>query len=101
VCETLSSWCDKLTVFLGIEYDNWIDDSLSWGLQCEYDAAFMKSVGANSVRVRSVEAEYNHVDCMAAFARAGIYAWVSLGNFSYDINRVSKDSVWRVEHRNS
>lgn len=57
--------------------------------QCQRDAALMKTLGANTIRVYHVDATADHSGCMAAFANAGIYLFVDLDTFTTAINAVS------------
>lgn len=41
----------------------------------------MQTLGANCIRVYHVDATANHDGCMAAFAAAGIYIFVDLGQW--------------------
>lgn len=65
------------------------DDPLVDTTQCQLDAALMKQLGANSIRVYHVDASEDHSGCMSAFADAGIYAWIDLDSFKTYIRFVS------------
>jgi hypothetical protein len=56
------------------------------------DAALMKEVGANTIRVYHVDPTANHDGCMSAFAAAGIYLFVDLDTFTTAI-----DQVWEID----
>ena len=63
---------------LGIAYQLTDHDPLADAAQCKRDAALMKTIGANSIRVYHVVAALNHDGCMSAFSDAGIYTWIDL-----------------------
>jgi len=65
----------------GVAYQLTRDDPLVDTTQCQLDAALMKTLGANSIRVYHVDGTANHEGCMNAFAAAGIYLWVDLDSF--------------------
>ena len=65
----------------GIAYQLQEADPLVDVAQCRRDAALMKTLGANSIRVYHVVANQDHDACMAAFADAGIYTWIDLDTF--------------------
>ncbi|KAJ6263088.1 1,3-beta-glucanosyltransferase gel4 [Drechslerella dactyloides] len=54
--------------------------------QCALDAALMKTLGVNTIRVYQTDPHGNHDDCMRIFADAGIYLFVDLANFETGIN---------------
>ncbi|KAF3916317.1 hypothetical protein ABW21_db0203898 [Orbilia brochopaga] len=54
--------------------------------QCALDAALMKELGVNTIRVYQTDPHGNHDDCMQIFADAGIYLFVDLANFETGIN---------------
>lgn len=66
----------------GVAYQLVEDDPLAQTEQCQLDAALMKSLGANSIRVYHVDPTADHDGCMSAFSDAGIYAWIDLDTFS-------------------
>ncbi|TKA81525.1 hypothetical protein B0A55_02981 [Friedmanniomyces simplex] len=66
----------------GVAYQLTNDDPLAQGNQCQLDAALMKTLGANSIRVYHVDPTANHDACMSAFSDAGIYAWIDVDTFS-------------------
>jgi len=67
--------------FTGVAYQLTNDDPLATS-QCKLDAALMKTLGANSIRVYHVDPSANHDDCMSALDDAGIYVWLDLDTFS-------------------
>jgi beta-galactosidase/beta-glucuronidase len=69
----------------GIAYQLVPDDPLITTSQCSADAALMKTVGMNSIRVYHVDPKGNHDSCMKAFADAGIYIWLDLDTFNTQI----------------
>lgn len=66
----------------GIAYQLTPDDPLAQGDQCKLDAALMKTLGANAIRVYHVDPAANHDECMSAFEDAGIYLFLDLDTFS-------------------
>ncbi|KAK6358155.1 hypothetical protein TWF730_007509 [Orbilia blumenaviensis] len=54
--------------------------------QCALDAALMKELGVNTIRVYQTDYSANHDDCMKIFADAGIYLFVDLANYETGIN---------------
>jgi hypothetical protein len=77
-------------VVLGIAYQLTPDDPLVDTNQCKLDAALMKEVGANTIRVYHVDPTADHDGCMSAFADAGIYLFVDLETFTTSITQVCK-----------
>ncbi|KAI1616087.1 Glucanosyltransferase-domain-containing protein [Exophiala viscosa] len=65
----------------GVAYQLVEDDPLANPTQCQLDAALMKTLGANSIRVYHVDASADHSGCMNAFADNGIYVWVDMDSF--------------------
>jgi hypothetical protein len=65
-------------------------DPLVDGTQCGLDAALMKTLGANTIRVYHVDPSANHEPCMTAFANAGIYTFIDLDTFDTQINPVRR-----------
>ncbi|KIV78688.1 hypothetical protein PV11_06312 [Exophiala sideris] len=65
----------------GVAYQLVEDDPLANPTQCQLDAALMKTLGANSIRVYHVDASADHSGCMNAFANNGIYVWVDMDSF--------------------
>ncbi|KAK5126131.1 hypothetical protein LTR85_011486 [Meristemomyces frigidus] len=66
----------------GAAYQLTDSDPLADTQQCQLDAALMKTLGANSIRVYHVDPTADHDGCMSAFSDAGIYAWIDLDTFS-------------------
>lgn len=65
----------------GIAYQLTPEDPLAQADQCQLDAALMKTLGANAIRVYHVDPSADHDGCMKAFSDAGIYAFVDLDTF--------------------
>ncbi|KAK7948163.1 glycolipid anchored surface protein [Apiospora aurea] len=65
----------------GIAYQLTPDDPLVDTDQCKLDAALMKTLGANTIRVYHVDSSSDHDGCMAAFADAGIYVTIDMDTF--------------------
>lgn len=61
---------------------------LTNGDQCKIDAKLIGELGANVVRVYSVDPTLEHDECMKAFDDAGIYVIVDMSTPVYYINRV-------------
>ncbi|EFW98931.1 glycoside hydrolase family 72 [Grosmannia clavigera kw1407] len=79
----------------GVAYQLSDDDPLVDEKQCTRDAALMKTLGANSIRVYHVDASADHSGCMTAFADAGIYALIDLDTFStYILSPTMTDATW-------
>jgi hypothetical protein len=53
----------------------------------------MKTLGANTIRIYHVDPSADHKACMAAFADAGIYAFIDLDTFDTQINPVRRNTV--------
>lgn len=71
------------------------DDPLANPNQCKLDAALMKTLGANSIRVYHVDATANHDSCMSTFSDAGIYTWIDLDSFhTYIIPEGAQTPQW-------
>ncbi|KAH7324048.1 Glucanosyltransferase-domain-containing protein [Rhexocercosporidium sp. MPI-PUGE-AT-0058] len=68
-------------------YDPLVDTA-----QCTRDASLLKTLGANTVRVYTVDAKSDHTGCMAAFDAVGIYVLVGLGDPTNSLNRA--DPKW-------
>lgn len=64
-------------------------DSLNDPKRCQIDAGLLKDVGANTIRVYTVQNDEDHDGCMEAFANAGIYVWLDLPTPDGNINDVS------------
>lgn len=73
---------------IGIAYQLTEADPLIDTNQCTRDAALMKTLGANTIRVYHVDPTSDHSGCMAAFAAAGIYLFVDLDTFTTQIDPV-------------
>ncbi|KAF2682969.1 glycoside hydrolase family 72 protein [Lentithecium fluviatile CBS 122367] len=73
----------------GIAYQLVPDDPLIDNTQCGLDAALMKEIGTNSIRVYHVDPTADHDDCMKTFADAGIYIWLDLDTFDTQIEQIS------------
>ncbi|PGH23315.1 hypothetical protein AJ80_02567 [Polytolypa hystricis UAMH7299] len=71
----------------GIAYQLTPHDPLVDTEQCKRDASLMKKLGANAIRVYHVDPDGDHVDCMKAFADAGIYLFVDLDDFPTQIEQ--------------
>ncbi|KAF2870771.1 Glucanosyltransferase-domain-containing protein [Massariosphaeria phaeospora] len=67
--------------------------------QCNIDAPLIKDLGANVVRVYSVDPTLNHDACMKAFEDAGIYVIVDMSTPTYSIKR--NDPQWSFELRDA
>ncbi|KAK0706534.1 Glucanosyltransferase-domain-containing protein [Lasiosphaeria miniovina] len=65
----------------GVAYQLVEEDPLVDGEQCSRDAALMKTLGTNTIRVYHVDATKDHTKCMNAFADAGIYTLIDLDTF--------------------
>ena len=78
-----------MTSCSGVAYQLIDQDPLINTTQCQLDAALMKQLGANSIRVYHVDGGADHSGCMNAFADAGIYLWVDMDNFKTYITIVS------------
>ena len=63
-------------------------DVLADTSQCQIDAGLIKSLGANTVHVYTVDNTENHDGCMQAFASQGIYVWLELATPMKSIDRV-------------
>ncbi|MAD84553.1 MAG: hypothetical protein CL912_16465 [Deltaproteobacteria bacterium] len=51
-------------------------------------ATLMKSLGANTIRVSTVNSTSDHTGCMSVFEDAGIYVLIDLGDPTNSFNRV-------------
>ncbi|KAK3387044.1 Glucanosyltransferase-domain-containing protein [Podospora didyma] len=78
----------------GIAYQLTPDDPLVNEEQCGLDAALMKSLGANAIRVYHVDAKKDHDKCMSLFADAGIYTLIDLDTF--DTYILPNDPWWNA-----
>ncbi|RYO79914.1 hypothetical protein DL766_003841 [Monosporascus sp. MC13-8B] len=73
----------------GVTYAfSYIVDPLLDTSQCQIDAGLIKDLGANTIRVYTVDGSQNHDGCMQAFRSQGIYVWVDLPSPSMFINRI-------------
>lgn len=77
-----------LTTLSGVAYQLVPHDPLIDTDQCKLDAALMKELGANAIRVYHVDADGDHDGCMSTFADAGIYLFVDLDDFDTQIEQV-------------
>jgi hypothetical protein len=69
---------------IGVEYAYPSDRvSFASGEQCKIDAALMRTLGANSVRLTNAT-NADHSGCMTAFEQAGMYVWASLRGLGPD-----------------
>ncbi|KAF2704688.1 1,3-beta-glucanosyltransferase gel3 precursor [Pleomassaria siparia CBS 279.74] len=83
----------------GIAYQLVPDDPLIDSDQCKLDAALMKTIGTNSIRVYHVDSSVSHKDCMQSFEDAGIYIWLDLDTFS---SAIFQDAPhWNVTQRDA
>jgi hypothetical protein len=73
------------------------DDPLVDTEQCGRDAALMKTLGANTIRVYHVDADQDHSGCMGEFADAGIYALIDLDTFDTYILPVRRSQLVLLE----
>jgi len=76
----------------GIAYQLRPKDPLLDGEQCKRDAALMKELGANAIRVYHVDPKQNHDSCMNTFADAGIYTLIDMDTF--DTYILPNDPWW-------
>lgn len=70
----------------GVAYQLTPSDPLVDSKQCSLDAALMKQLGANTIRVYHVDPEADHASCMKTFSDAGIYVALDLDTFDTQIN---------------
>ena len=82
----LANIIDLTLLCVGIAYQLTEDDPLIDTDQCKLDAAQMKDVGANTIRVYHVDPTGDHTGCMSAFSDAGIYLFVDLDTFTTQLN---------------
>ncbi|KAB5586019.1 Glucanosyltransferase-domain-containing protein [Coniochaeta sp. 2T2.1] len=83
----------------GIAYQLVPDDPLVDTEQCTRDAALMKTLGANVIRVYHVDPKADHDGCMAAFNDAGIYTIIDLDTFSTYI--LPETPYWNASQRDA
>ncbi|CRG92545.1 1,3-beta-glucanosyltransferase gas2 [Talaromyces islandicus] len=76
----------------GVAYQLTDNDPLIDTAQCKLDAALMKELGANTIRVYHVDPNGDHDGCMSAFESAGIYLFVDLETFDSSISQ--SDPYW-------
>jgi hypothetical protein len=69
------------------------------GTQCELDAPRVANLGANVIRVYSVDPTLNHDACMSAFEKAGIYIILDMATPLLSINRANPE--WTKDLRNA
>lgn len=81
----------------GIAYQLIPEDPLLDTTQCTLDAALMKTLGTNAIRVYHVDPKFDHSGCMAAFANAGIYIMVDMDTFTTYILPVSRRYLLRSD----
>jgi hypothetical protein len=94
---TLSDFLAIGVAYQLIEQDPLIDTN-----QCTLDAAVMKQLGANTIRVYHVDASADHSGCMNAFAAAGIYMFVDMDSINTYISLVSQqDYSSNKRHRHT
>lgn len=86
----------QLTPSTGIAYQLTDNDPLVNTAQCKLDAALMKELGANTIRVYHVDPNGDHDGCMSAFADAGIYLFVDLETFNSSIDQVCSPRLGAV-----
>ncbi|PMD40953.1 glycoside hydrolase family 72 protein [Hyaloscypha variabilis F] len=77
----------------GISYD-----PLSAEAQCTQDAALMKALGVNLIRVQSVKASSDHSGCMSAFENAGIYVLLDFNSFRSSFDATAP--TWTTDQYN-
>lgn len=54
---------------------------------CKRDIKKFKELGANTIRIYSVDNSVNHDECMDALAEAGIYLVLDVNTPEYSLNR--------------
>ncbi|RDW70400.1 1,3-beta-glucanosyltransferase-1 [Coleophoma crateriformis] len=79
----------------GVAYQGSPSDPLVDSTQCNADAALMKTLGTNSIRVYHVNPYVDHSACMKIFDDAGIYIWLDLDTFNTTI--VQTAPAWSEE----
>lgn len=93
-CDFIVQYADKSSP-TGVAYQLIENDPLVDTAQCELDAALMKQLGANTIRVYHVNSSADHDGCMNAFAAAGIYLFVDLdtvGTYIQEVNEATEAS---------
>ncbi|KAF2799821.1 glycoside hydrolase family 72 protein [Melanomma pulvis-pyrius CBS 109.77] len=83
----------------GIAYQLVPDDPLIDDTQCKLDAALMKTIGTNSIRVYHVDPTADHKACMQTFEDAGIYLWLDLDTFNSQIEQ--QGAHWNETQRDA
>ncbi|KAF2653708.1 glycoside hydrolase family 72 protein [Lophiostoma macrostomum CBS 122681] len=73
------------------------NNNLVNGTQCEVDANLIKKLGANVIRVYSIDPSLNHDQCMQVFSDAGIYLMLDLATPTYQID--PNDPQWNTTLR--
>jgi hypothetical protein len=81
----LTSFCST-----GVAYQLQATDPLIDTAQCSRDAALMKELGANTIRVYHVDSSADHTGCMNVFAQNGIYLFVDMDTVSTYIREVRR-----------
>ncbi|KAK0704691.1 Glucanosyltransferase-domain-containing protein [Lasiosphaeris hirsuta] len=76
----------------GVAYQLTEDDPLVDAEQCARDAALMKTLGTNAIRVYHVDPKSDHDKCMSVFDAAGIYTLIDLDTF--DTYILPKTPYW-------
>ncbi|KAI0097690.1 Glucanosyltransferase-domain-containing protein [Nemania sp. FL0031] len=76
----------------GVGYQLVPDDPLVDTAQCTLDAALMKTLGVNTIRVYHVDPDADHDGCMKVFANASIYAMIDMDTFTTYI--LPDDPYW-------
>ncbi|KAH7135179.1 Glucanosyltransferase-domain-containing protein [Dendryphion nanum] len=73
-------------------------NALTKSAQCEIDAQLIKELGANVIRVYSVDPTLNHDACMSSFEKRGIYLLLDMPTPFASISR--NEPKWTTELRN-
>ncbi|RYP03499.1 hypothetical protein DL764_005103 [Monosporascus ibericus] len=73
----------------------YIMDPLLDTSQCQIDAGLIRDLGANTIRVYTVDGSQNHDGCMQAFRSQGIYVWVDLPSPTMSISRINPE--WTMQ----
>jgi hypothetical protein len=96
-CDLMIRYADKPPP-VGVAYQLIENDPLVNTTQCELDAALMKQLGANTIRVYHVDSTADHNGCMNAFATAGIYLIVDMDTVGTYIGEVSlvEKTHWQI-----
>jgi hypothetical protein len=80
-CFPCAVWAGLANTATGMAYQLRPSDPLIDGDQCSRDAALMKELGVNTLRVYHVDPDASHDGCMKAFDDAGIYLTIDLDTF--------------------